>query len=145
MPKEYINWPTPLEVRALQVSLGMSDRDTDGRIGPKTIQIWKEELALPPMGDKPDSELHCIDAPAPQIGLHWDGRNGTVQLSLDIDFDVLQEMVKTRKENPEANFGEDGPFPNRVTFYTGALTRNDLQQLVKTTRRARNAVFGADE
>lgn len=80
------------------------------------------------------------------VGLHWDGKNGTVQLSLDIDWDVLQEMVKTRQDRPTENFADDNSFlRNRVTFYTGALDREDLQRLVRTTRRARNAVFGADE
>jgi hypothetical protein len=145
MPKQYINWPSKEDVKDLQISLGMSDKDADGIIGPKTLRIWKEELELPIMGDRPDSDDNAIMAPHPQIGLHWDGRNGTVQLSLNIDLDLVKRMIKAREENPTGNFGETNYFPNRITFYTGNLDRDDLQTLVKETRRARNAVYGADE
>lgn len=145
MPKEYINYPTTDDIRELQISLGMPDKDIDGKLGPKTVGLWEEELELPPLGDKPDGP-GSIHAPLPMVGLHWDGKNEVVQLSLDIDWDVLQEMVKTRQELPDGQFADDNSFlRNRVTFYTGALSRDDLQRLVRTARRARNAVFGADE
>jgi len=145
MPKEYINYPSTEQIRDLQISLGMHDVNIDGKLGPDTIHFWEEELANEPMGDKPDGD-HAINAPLPMIGLHWDGRNEVVQLSLDIDWEVLQEMVKARQENPDAKFADDNSFlRNRVTFYTGALSRNDLQRLVRAARRARNNVFGADE
>lgn len=146
MPKEYINYPPEEDILQLQISLGMPDKDLDGKLGPKTIAVWEEELELPPMGDKPDSDDPAINAPLPMVGLHWDGKNEVVQLSLDIDWNVLQEMVKQRQELPDANFADDNSFlRNRVTFYTGALSRDDLQRLVRVSRRARNAVFGADE
>lgn len=145
MPKEYINYPSKDDIRELQVSLGMPDKDLDGLLGPKTIETWEEELTLPPMGDKPDGG-NVINAPLPMVGLHWDGKNGTAQLSLDIDWDVLQGMVKLRQDHPQADFADDDSFLcNRVTFYTGALSRDDLQRLVRVSRRVRNAVYGADE
>lgn len=141
MPKEYVNTPSRGEIGILQRSLGMSDMDIDGRLGPKTYRVWDSVL------EEKDHDTDIkIDAPLPMIGLHWDGKNGTVQLSLDIDWDVLQEMVKTRQDNPTANFADDNSFlRNRVTFYTGSMSRTDLQNLVRTARRARNAVYGADE
>lgn len=119
MPKEYINWPQPE-----RVAHALTAED---------IEAGKDGLEVLP--------------PAPRVGLHWDGTHGTVQLSLDVDWDVLQEMVKVRQENPDKGwFGEDeGNFPNRTTFYTGALDRADLQRLIKHTRRARDAAFGSDE
>lgn len=145
MPKEYINYPTTDDIRELQISLGMPDKDVDGKLDPKTVSLWEEELELLPFGDKPDGPS-SIHAPLPMVGLHWDGKNEVVQLSVDIDWDVLQEMVKTRQENPDASFADDNSFlRNRVTFYTGALSRKDLQNLVRTARRARNSVYGADE
>lgn len=145
MPKEYINYPSQEEIRELQISLGMPDRAIDGKLGSKTITIWEEELKLPTLGDKPGGPS-TIYAPLPMLGLHWDGKNGTVQLSMDIDWDVLQELVKARQEDPTAVFSDDNSFlRNRVTFYTGSLDRNDLQNLVRTARRARNAVYGSDE
>lgn len=78
----------------------------------------------------------------PQVGLHWDGNHGTVQLSIDIDWDLLQRIVDGRRNNPTRYHGED---EDRAVFYTEALDRNDLQRLIKQTRRARDAAFGSDE
>lgn len=140
MPKEYINYPSEKQVKDLQDSLGMPVKQTDGKIGVVTRKFWDDMLE-----DDHDSRANVV-APLPMVGLHWDGKNGTVQLSLDIDWDVLQEMVKTRQKNPDVEFGDDNSFlRNRVTFYTGALSRDDLQQLVRTARRARNSVYGSDE
>jgi hypothetical protein len=141
MPKEYINYPSPKEIRFLQASIGMPHKTIDGKLGPNTRDRWDSVL------DAKDHDQPIeIHAPLPMVGLHWDGLNGTVQLSLDIDWDVLQEMVKSRQEHPTEDFADDNSFlRNRVTFYTGSLSRNDLQQLVRTARRARNSVYGADE
>jgi hypothetical protein len=141
MPKEYVNYPSRDEIAKLQISIGMPENLVDGKLGPNTRIFWDRVLE-----DK-DHDAHIdIEAPLPMVGLHWDGKNGTVQLSLDIDWDVLQEMVKARQNNPTENFADDNSFlRNRVTFHTGALSRDDLQQLVRTARRARNAVYGADE
>lgn len=143
MPKEYINPPSREEVENLQRWLGMPESEIDGKIGPETRKYWDKDIE-----DHYDRSMDQYTAvsPLPMVALHWDGQNGTIQLSLDVDWDVLQEMVKTRQENPDSQFADDNSFlRNRVTFYTGSLNRNALQHLVRTTRRARNAVFGADE
>jgi hypothetical protein len=141
MPKEYVNYPKPAEIVVLQDSICMPPKSIDGKLGPNTLAFWESALDA-----KENGGTIPIAAPLPMVGLHWDGKNGTVQLSLDIDLDVLQEMVKQRQENPDGKFADDNSFlRNRVTFYTGNLGRNDLQNLVRTTRRARNAVYGADE
>ena len=81
--------------------------------------------------------------PAPsQVGIHWDATHGTVQLSLDIDWELLQRIVDQRREHGEGYFIGDSP--DRQTFYTEALRRDDLQRTIKATRRARDQVFGAD-
>lgn len=142
MPKEYVNYPSQKEVIRLQSSIGMPDELVDGKIGPTTRTFWDKKLED---NKAHDSRVDLL-APLPMVGMHWDGKNGTIQLSLDIDWDVLQEMVHARQALPEGTFADDNSFlRNRVTFYTGALNRNDLQQLVRTARRARNAVYGADE
>lgn len=141
MPKEYITYPNKGQVTALQESLGMPNDLVDGRIGSTTRAFWDKKLE----NKEHDSRVDVV-APLPMVGLHWDGKNGTIQLSLDIDWDVLQEMVHARQALPEGTFADDNSFlRNRVTFYTGSLNRNDMQQLVRTARRARNAVYGADE
>ena len=118
MPKEYINWPQP------------------------------ERIAYARTQEELDAGLPAIDTlpPAPRIGLHWQ-TDGEVQLSFDVDWDVLQEMVKTRQENAEAGWlgADEGNFPNRHVFYTGQLDRPDLNRLIKHVRRARDAAYGSDE
>lgn len=117
MPKEYINWPEPEHiVRA----------------------VTQEEL------DAGNEGLETLP-PGPRIGIHWHA-NETVQLSLDMDWDVLQEIVKTRQDDPNAfDFDADGTYANRQSFFTEALSRSDLQRLIKHARRARDAAYGADE
>jgi hypothetical protein len=118
MPKEYINWPEP---------------------EPIVYALTQDEI---------DAGRPAFDLlpPAPRVGIHWDGVGETVQLSIDIDWDVLQEMVKARQDNPDFAYDDNGAaFPNRYAFYTGALGRGDLQRLIKHTRRARDAAFGSDE
>lgn len=145
MPKEYVNYPDPADIQDLQTWLDMPADQIDGKVGPVTRRFWKEELEDPEALDRESNNYRAV-SPLPMVGLHWDGKNGTVQVSLDVDWDVLQAMVKARQENPDANFADDNSFLlNRVTFYTGALERDDLQRLLRITRRARNAVFGVDE
>lgn len=145
MPKEYINYPDPEDIKDLQTWLGMPADKVDGKVGSVTRNFWKEDLEDPNPFDRETNNYRAV-SPPPMVGLHWDGKNGTIQISLDVDWDVLQEMVKARQDNPNANFADDNSFLlNRVTFYTGALDREDLQRLLRVTRRARNAVFGADE
>ena len=142
MPKEYVNYPSEKDVIRLQSSIGMPDSLIDGKIGATTRTFWDKKLAD---NKTHDSRVDLL-APLPMVGMHWDGKNGTIQLSMDIDWDVLQEMVRARLALPDGKFADDNSFlRNRVTFYTGALNRNDLQQLVRTARRARNSVYGADE
>jgi hypothetical protein len=115
MPKEYINYPEP-EVWARPISLDEYESGEDG------------------VQSRPA---------APQVGIHWDGVHGNVQLSFDMDADVLSKIVSTRNsEHPDCAFVEDG---GRAVFYTASLNRGDLQRLIKHARRARDAAFGADE
>lgn len=141
MPKDYVNYPSRDDIALLQKSVGMPDHQVDGKLGSVTYLHWDQAL------EAKDHDVDIkIDAPLPMIGFHWDGKGEVVQLSIDIDWDVLQEMVKLRQENPMDNFADDNSFlRNRVTFYTGSLSREDLQQLVRIARRARNSVYGSDE
>lgn len=117
MPKETINWPQPTTIHT-----GSIDDEGHAESSSETVP------------------------PGPRIQIHWDSQHGTVQLSMDMDWDVLQHYVDIRRSDPAAWRGEDeGAMPNRAIFYTEGLDRGDLQRLVKHTRRARDAAFGADE
>lgn len=117
MPKEYINYPDPF---------------TYARV------ITQDEL------DEGIDGVETLPA-APQVGIHWDGVRGNVQLSFDMDPDVLSEIVSTRNtEHPDIAFGGDER-EGRAVFFTSTLSRSDLQRLIRHARRARDAAYGADE
>lgn len=79
----------------------------------------------------------------PRLRVHWSSaEQAYVALSIDIDWETLQEYVDKRRENPDAYWGEHD---DRYELYTDLLDRADLQRLIKHTRRARDAVYGADE
>lgn len=112
---------------------------------PKEQINWPQPAEVNTAGSGEPDAIEILP-PGPRLQLHWDARHGTVQVSMDIDWDVLQRYVDYRRSNPDGYTGEDeGLMPNRATFYTEGLDRADLQRLVKQTRRARDAAFGADE
>lgn len=115
MPKEYINYPEPERI-AWMLTQEQVDAGEDGI----------EEIPA-----------------APQIGLHWHAGEESVQLSFSIDADLLSRIVATRGTDAEdhAYVTEEG----RAVFYTSELKRPDLQRLIKTARRARDAAYGSDE
>lgn len=115
MPKEYINYPEPEQI-AYALTQEQIDAGHDGL----------EELPA-----------------APQVGVHWHANEETPQLSFSIDADLLSKIVATRdSENPDYTFVSE---PGRAVFYTSALSRGDLQRLIKAARRARDAAYGSDE
>lgn len=115
MPKQYINFPEPERV----------------------VHAMTEEEYVAGEGG-----IEVLPA-LPQIGLHWDGVNEVVQLSFDMDADVLSRIADTRNAlHPDHSFVEK---QGRAVFYSGALSRDDMQRLIRHARRARDAVFGSDE
>lgn len=90
-----------------------------------------------------DEPVNDPQPAGPQVALHWDGNSGTVQLSMDIDIEVLERILDMKKNNPDTVW--DGSELGRQIIYTEALTRADMQRLIKHGRRARDAAFGADE
>jgi len=76
----------------------------------------------------------------PSLHVHWDRqearRAGHVQVSLDLDrFDVLRTAAEVE---------QDGAITKRGIF-TGALDRAELNHLIRTLKRARDAAYGKDE
>lgn len=107
---------------------------------PKEIINWPLPTAIVQVVGEDAPEPDPLPA-GPQVALHWDGNSGNVQLSLDIDLDVLSRIIEVKRENPNA---WDGSEAGRQVFYTETLSRADLQRLIKASRRARDSVFGAD-
>lgn len=115
MPKEHINYPEP-EAIAYAIT-------------EEEFEAGKDALEILPA--------------APQISLHWHAEEDTPQLSFSIDADLLSRIMATRdSESPDHSFvTEEG----RCVLYTAALSRADLQRMIKAARRARNAAYGSDE
>jgi hypothetical protein len=60
---------------------------------------------------------------------------GHVQVALEVDISYAQFAV----ENP------NGQREGRTLMFTPVLTRDELNKLIRTLRRARDKVYGADE
>ncbi len=74
------------------------------------------------------------------LGLHWsegDQPKGGPQMSVQFNVDDLYELLKRLRK--------DSPTDKRSIVFTEPLGRHELNRLVATARRARNAEFGADE
>lgn len=115
MPKEYINHPEPELVGRPPT--------------PEELDAGKSWWTAQPAG--------------PRIGIHWDASG--VRLSYDADRDIVKALLHFPPKEITAAQERDGALPNRQVFITGALTRADLQRLIKHARRARDAAFGSDE
>lgn len=76
----------------------------------------------------------------PELHIAWNPGNW-VQAQLDID--TKQLLRRAAELNARIENGED--VGSQQSFTTDVLDRRHLQNLVRTTRRARNAVFGGDE
>ena len=92
---------------------------------------------------EPGKQTGRIELPAtPQVGIHWDGPSEYVALSFTVNIDPMREYVALYDAGQR---GDELAGESRVRFYTEALTRPELQSLIRSTRRARDAVFGNDE
>lgn len=75
------------------------------------------------------------------FSIHWDNASpasgGAAQLSVQFTVAELREHLQKLEK--------DSPGDVRSIIYSEALERDELQKLIVSTRRARDAVFGADE
>jgi hypothetical protein len=82
----------------------------------------------------PDENISGIHA-----GLHW--TENTAQVYMAIPADVLREQLRLADEDSDDPVSEG----TSLYFYTGPLTRYELNNSVKNFRRARDRVYGKDE
>lgn len=73
----------------------------------------------------------------PRLHIHWDPNSG-VQFSLEIELHQIEERLAELEK-------EGGVPPYSVSFYTPCVSRDEVQKVIRQTKRARNSVFGADE
>lgn len=67
-----------------------------------------------------------------EVSIHW---SHEVQVGIAIPTEALQNYVRDL----------DPAKDPVVHWYSPPLTRGEVQKLIKTTRRSRDAVYGADE
>lgn len=89
--------------------------------------------------------------PSPaDVVVHWSKEQGHVQLSISrYPFGVVAvaemadkaPVLEPRTEDPLVAQGEE---PIETTVYSDPMTRHQLNEMIRTLRRARDAAFGAD-
>jgi len=95
----------------------------------------KEKIKFPSYIEGPDGSAL---PPGPECAIHWSGEaGGYAQISFEFDVKAMREYLDQLAKN--------SPMDSRAIFYTETLTRPELQNLIRTAKRARDAVFGADE
>lgn len=112
---------------------------------PREQLNWPEPSSMRAVRDVKTGE-EVVDDVTPMssvFNLHWTSGAGMgiPQLSVNVDWTQLEKMVDWHREHPEEWWGES----DRAEFWSEALTRADLNALIKHARRCRDAVFGADE
>jgi hypothetical protein len=100
---------------------------TDSLPAGKRMQTWdRNEVA-------DGHELH----EEPRLHVHW-SPDENLQFSMELEVHQVEEYLADLKK-------EGGDMPYSISFYTPSLSREEAQKVIRVTKRARNAVFGADE
>lgn len=71
------------------------------------------------------------------LDIVWNAQGGWVQLSIEAPTEWFQRALDPK------DWGDTPPLSQSIA--TETLTRQQINQMIKTLRRARNAVFGVDE
>lgn len=75
---------------------------------------------------------------AAEFTLHWNGGPGEIaQLGVEFDVQVMRDHL--------AEIAKHSPTDKRTSIYSIGLDRAELQRMIRAAKRARDAVFGADE
>lgn len=85
----------------------------------------------------PGEELHEGDIiqEQPSVDVTWNRDPGYVQISIEAPADYWERFEKGRKDGGQTHYG----------IFSETLTRQEINHLIRTLRRARDAAFGADE
>jgi len=136
MPKEQINTPARRLVGWM--------REDDGTYSTTSwFSGWAQD------GETLKENEHWENTPVLHIG--WHGNSGSLDdssliLEFEIDADeVLRAaaQIQARRESFQAGSGDS--LIESWPFGTVVLTRPEAQKLIRVTKRARDAVFEADE
>lgn len=72
----------------------------------------------------------------PSLEVNWSREYGHVQVSIDFSREQWLACAKDLEDNPDII---------RKAIYTDALSRKDINDMIRTLRRARDAAYGRDE
>lgn len=72
----------------------------------------------------------------PSLDVSWNREAGWVQVAFDAPRDWWDRFYSAVVGSPEQH---------HMTAYTDVLTRTELNHMIRTLRRARDAAYGADE
>lgn len=94
----------------------------------------KEQINYPTVHEAPDGSIPL----GPEISLHWSsGGPAYAQLAFGFDVKSMRDYLD--------QLAKDSPTDSRAIFYTEELRRPELQTMIRAAKRARDAVYGADE
>lgn len=72
----------------------------------------------------------------PNVELHWSREHEHVQLSIEFPREAWISIAQDLKDDPSVT---------RKAIFSPGLSRYQINKLIKTLRRARDAAFGVDE
>ncbi len=94
------------------------------------------EVLTESVGQPATEERYGLDIAWAREGEYGDGGPGNVQIGMAFSPQELRRLGAPYK---------DGGFPIMRGLYTKPLTRDELNLMIRTLRRARDAAYGADE
>ena len=72
----------------------------------------------------------------PSLDVRWNRDAGWVQMSIDAPRDWWERFIASYEGSPEAH---------EFSVHTEVLSRSEINNLISTLRRARDAAYGADQ
>ena len=83
----------------------------------------------------PESALSGVPTYGPAVHISWlRGENGHVQVAMVTNPEYLQVAI----DHPNEDIG-------RTSIYSPPMTRDEINRMIRSLRRARDQVFGRDE
>jgi len=134
MPKEQINTPARRLVGWM--------REDDGSLSTtQWFTGWAQD------GDVLHDGEHWENTPVVFVGWSNHDRLGdSLQISVSVDAEEILRMAKNIEHNRALGLeGAGVTVPDQYEFSTIVMSRPEAQKLIRTAKRARDAVFGADE
>lgn len=77
-----------------------------------------------------------INKDTPTLRVHWDANGGSVQVAIDFSRETWLDCVQDIEADTDLK---------SYAIYTGSLSRQDINKLIRVLRRARDGAHGKDE